>query len=78
MELKILRKVARLTQKQLADLAGVDDSAISLVENGQRSIGTMSYFAVVRIRRALAPDVITEDVFPVPELHVADDTQRTA
>ena len=75
MELRIARKLARLTQKQLGRLAGIDDSAISLIENGLRDIGTMSYFSVVRLRRALAPDLITEDLFPVPDLEAPDATQ---
>ena len=68
MELKILRKARGLTQKQLSDLAGVDDSAISLIENREKEIGTMGYYAVVRMARALVPGIPTEEVFPVPDL----------
>jgi len=77
MELKILRIAARLTQKQLADISGVDDSTISLVENGQRDIGGMAYYSVVRIRRALAPGLDTEKVFPVPHLEPDESSRPT-
>ena len=63
MELKIARKLARLTQKQLADLAGVDDSTISVIETGKRDIRSMSYASVVRI--ALALGVEPADLWPV-------------
>lgn len=66
MELEILRKAAGLTQRQLAELAGVDDSAISLVETGKRDIGAMSYYSVVRIGRVLVPTMPIERTFPVP------------
>jgi transcriptional regulator with XRE-family HTH domain len=69
MELKILRSVAQLTQKQLADLVGVDDSTISLIESGKRDIGDVSYAFVVRMGRALAPGFPIDKVFPVPDFH---------
>jgi len=72
MELEILRKAAGLTQKQLAELAGVDDSAISLVETGKRDIGAMSYYSVVRIGRALVPGMPIERTFPVPSAAAPD------
>ena len=68
MELRILRKARGLTQKQLGELAGIDDSAISLIENRERDLGGMAYFTVVRIGRVLVPGVPVEEVFPVPEL----------
>jgi len=77
MELKIARKLARLTQKQLADLAGIDDSAISRVENGDRDIGSLSYASVIRIARALNPEVRAEDLFPVPLITAAPDATET-
>lgn len=67
-KLRDLRARQGLTQQQLAACAGLDKSAISLIENGQRDVGTMGYFAVVRLARALAPDVPAEQTFPVPEL----------
>lgn len=68
MELRIARQIARLTQKQLGDLAGIDDSQISLIETGARDIGGMGYYAVVRIARALAPGVPVDKLFPVPDV----------
>jgi transcriptional regulator with XRE-family HTH domain len=65
MELKLARKLARLTQKELADLAGVDDSFISMIESGKRDIRAVSYATVVRIARALG--VEPHELFPVPD-----------
>ena len=77
MELRILRSVARLTQKELADLVGVDDSTISLIEIGKRDIGTVAYASVVRIGRALAPDLPIEQLFPVSGIqHTSDDEAK--
>jgi len=64
MKLKTARKLARLTQKELADRAGVDDSFISVVENGKRDINAVGYATVVRLARALG--VEPEELFPVP------------
>jgi len=78
MELKILRTVARLTQKQLADLVGVDDSTISLVEIGKRNIDTVAYGSVVRIGRALAPGLPIEQLFPVADWQPSSDAKGAA
>lgn len=51
--LKTARRIARLTQRQLADQVGVDPSTISLIETGQRSIASMSYESVVLLAKAL-------------------------
>jgi transcriptional regulator with XRE-family HTH domain len=67
MELKTARRIARLTQLQLAKRAGVDDSFISLLERGKRRLPE-GYFAMVRIARAL--NVEPEELFPVPPLDV--------
>jgi transcriptional regulator with XRE-family HTH domain len=67
MELKILRTVARLTQKQLGDLAGVDDSTISVIESGKRDIRSLPYATVVRIAHALG--VAPDRLWPVEPLH---------
>jgi transcriptional regulator with XRE-family HTH domain len=72
MDLKKARQRARLSQNQLAVLAGVDHSTISRVEAGRKNIGGMAYFSVVRIRRVLAPHMATEKFFPVPDVPVAD------
>jgi transcriptional regulator with XRE-family HTH domain len=73
MELKIARQLARVTQLQLAELAGVDDSTISLIENGQRDIYAMSYASVVRLARALG--VEPGDLWPVPPLPKPDPSE---
>ncbi len=74
MELKTARRIARLTQLELATKAGVDDSLISLVENGKRDIRNISYSTVVRIARAL--NVEPEELFPVGS--VAEDAKGAA
>jgi transcriptional regulator with XRE-family HTH domain len=65
MELKTARKVARLTQQELAKRAGVDTALISRLESGTRS-RRPSYESIVRIARVLnlAPD----ELFPVPDI----------
>jgi transcriptional regulator with XRE-family HTH domain len=63
MELRLARQIARLTQKQLAEVAGVDDSTISLVETGKRDIRSMAYASVVKIAHAL--NVEPHDLWPV-------------
>jgi transcriptional regulator with XRE-family HTH domain len=65
-ELRLARQIARLTQKQLAELAGVDDSAISAVETGRSDIRSMGYASVVRIARAL--NAKAEDLWPVDDV----------
>lgn len=76
MDLKILRtarRVAKLSQTDLAAKAGVDNSMISMLENGKRDIGTVNYEAVARIAHAL--NLTTEELFPIV---IEDDAQRTA
>lgn len=70
MELKTARRIARLTQQQLADLAGVDVSAVSLIENGKREIGSMQYQSVVRLARAL--NVEPDELFPISSIAPVD------
>jgi len=65
MELNTARKIARLTQRQLAEKASVDVSTISLLENDKRNYSTVGYAAIVRIARAL--NVAPEELFPVPD-----------
>ncbi len=69
MELKTARRIAGLTQQQLAEKAGVDDSLISRLERGDRK--TASYESIVRIARAL--NVEPEELFPVPDVKSNDD-----
>ena len=72
MELRTARRIARLTQLELAERAGVDDSFISLLESGKRDIRTVAYETVVRIARAL--NVTPNELFPMadddPDPHV--------
>jgi transcriptional regulator with XRE-family HTH domain len=62
MTLRTARRIARLTQRQLAERAGVDDSLISRLERGQRQL--LRWDSAVRIARAL--NVTPEELFPVP------------
>lgn len=62
-DLRIGRRIARLTQLELATRAGVDDSLISLLESGKRDILTTDYVTVVRLARAL--NVSADELFPV-------------
>ena len=66
MELRTARRIANLTQLELATRAGVDDSFISLLESGKRAIQTTDYATVVRIARAL--NVTPDELFPVEQL----------
>jgi transcriptional regulator with XRE-family HTH domain len=70
MELRTARRIARLTQQELAKRAGVDPALISRLEAGGHR-RRPSYEAIVRISRALnlAPD----ELFPV-----ADVSEKTA
>ena len=63
MDLKVARQIARLTQQQLADRAGVDASAISLLENDKRAYSKATYATIIRISRALNVD--PEVLFPL-------------
>jgi len=63
--LRTARRIARLTQRELADLAGVDDSFISLLESGKRDIFSTDYGTVVKIARAL--NVTPDELFPVAD-----------
>ena len=51
MELKKYRRIAGLTQRQLADKSGVNATLISRLERGRRQ--TASYESIVRLARAL-------------------------
>ena len=75
MELKLARRIAGKTQKQLATDAGVDHSFISLLERGKRRLPE-GYFAMVRIARAL--NVEPEELFPVPPVDAPVDDVKGA
>jgi XRE family transcriptional regulator, fatty acid utilization regulator len=68
MDLRIARKIAGLTQQELAERAGVTDSFISLIEHGKRDIRTAGYETVVRLARALG--VEPEELWPVEPLPI--------
>ena len=65
MALRTARRIAKLTQRQLAERVGVDHSFISLIESGERSIGDTGYETVVAIARAL--NVEPHELFPIPK-----------
>lgn len=66
MELKIARRIARLTQQELANRSGVDTSTISLLENDKRNYSSVAYADIVNLARAL--NVEPDELFPVPVL----------
>lgn len=75
MDLKLARRIARITQEELAERAGVDVSLVSRLERGQRP--KIGYDAVVRIARTL--NLSAEELFPVedaPELSVVGPAKR--
>lgn len=61
MELKKYRRIAGLTQEELAQKAGVDVTLISRFERGQRR--RLSYDNIVRLARAL--NLTPEELVPV-------------
>jgi transcriptional regulator with XRE-family HTH domain len=72
MELKKYRRIAGLTQEQLANKSGVDKSLISRLERGQRQ--TASYESIVRLARALKLE--PEELVPVkPTMPIKLDTE---
>lgn len=69
MDLKKYRRIAGLTQEQLARKSGVDATLISRLERGQRR--RLSYDNMVRLARAL--NLEPEELEPVA---VATDVKR--
>ena len=65
MDLKTARRIAKMTQAQLAERAGVDASLLSLVESGKKSIQSVGYGNVLRIARAL--NVEPHELFPLED-----------
>jgi transcriptional regulator with XRE-family HTH domain len=63
MDLRVARQIARLTQQELADRAGLDAPTISALETGTRDVYAMRYSAVVHLAQALGVDVTL--LFPV-------------
>ncbi len=76
MELRIARKIAGLTQQDLAKRAGVTDSFISLIESGKRDIRSVGYETVVRIARAL--NVEPDELFPVTSAAAKASEEKSA
>jgi transcriptional regulator with XRE-family HTH domain len=79
MELKKYRRIAGLTQGQLAKKSGVHVTLISRLERGQRR--TASYESIVRLAHAL--NLEPEELLPVeigsePMLAPADNIKRPA
>jgi transcriptional regulator with XRE-family HTH domain len=70
MDFKIARKIARLTQQELAEQAGVTNSFISKIETGEHDIRLVSYVTVVRLAKALniEPDeLLMLSIPPTPQ-----------
>jgi len=63
--LRTARRIAGLTQIELATRAHVDNSFISRLESGERDIRTTDYATVVRIARAL--NVTPDELFPIDD-----------
>lgn len=63
MELRKYRRIAGLTQEQLAAKSGVDATIISRLENGRRA--RASYDSIVRLARAL--NLEPTELLPVTE-----------
>jgi len=78
MELKKYRRIAGLTQQQLADKSGVDATLISRLERNLRQ--TASYESVVRLARALnlEPEELVAVPVRSPSVAIPDDAKRTA
>jgi transcriptional regulator with XRE-family HTH domain len=79
MELKKYRRIAGLSQTQLAKKSGVDVTLISRLERGERQ--RASYESIVRLARAL--NLEPEELSPVelgskPSRPVAEDAKRSA
>jgi len=78
MELKKYRRIAGLTQEQLAKKSGVNATVISRLERGERQ--TASYESIVRLSRALnlEPEELVAVGLGSPEPHRADDAERAS
>jgi transcriptional regulator with XRE-family HTH domain len=62
--LRELRRQRKLTQVQLAEMAGIDQSTLSKAENGQMNITLQNILAI-----ADALEVQPAELFELPELH---------
>jgi transcriptional regulator with XRE-family HTH domain len=68
MELKIARRIARLSKHELAQRAGLDVATIARLESttGRDAVGDLPYRSVVHLAQALG--VQPTALFPVPPL----------
>jgi len=64
MTLKTARKLKGLTQKELADRAGLDEATISRLETARQPYRTSYYETIVRIARA-GLGIEPEELFPI-------------
>lgn len=79
MTLRLARQIARLTQKELADRAGVDEATISRLENAQVDFTRASYGLIIRIVRdglGLQAEDVTQ-LFPIARLRAEDGHRET-
>lgn len=65
MNLRRARHRARLTQRELSERSGVDESTICLIESAKRSYATVGYAKIVKLARGLGVDPVL--LFPVPD-----------
>ncbi len=68
MDLKIARRIARLSKHELAQRAGIDVDTITRLESasGHDAVGALPYRSVVHLAQALG--VPPTSLFPVPPL----------
>jgi transcriptional regulator with XRE-family HTH domain len=66
MELKIARRIARLSKEELAQRAGMDVADIARLETQRDAVHGMPYRSVVHLAQALG--VPPTDLFPVAPL----------
>jgi transcriptional regulator with XRE-family HTH domain len=68
MELKIARRIARLSRHELAQRAGIDVDTITRLESaaGHDAVGALPYRSVVHLAQALG--VPPTEIFPVAPL----------
>ncbi|MGG6196172.1 helix-turn-helix transcriptional regulator [Pantoea allii] len=64
LELKRLRKKAKLTQKGLADLVGTSQGAISHYENGRRTPDINTCHILAKALSKKGKKLSIEDIFP--------------
>ena len=65
-KMKQLRLAKGLTQKELADIAGVNIRSLQKYDNEERDLGGAAAYTVVKIARAL--DTTVEDILLIDKL----------